>query len=148
MTPAAATNTTAGVWSPGKRRQHVALAEIVRSVIAEESRTHPQAEILFNVWDEAFGAWDAQRLTQLVRDLLASSFAHGGPGLPFLVSVSECGGTARLCVVSSSRRADCRREVWALRRVRRIVRAHGGRSLFIRRKNDRVFHVSLPKYVS
>src|SRR6266852_2631109 len=134
--------------APVLKRERVALAEICRKVIAETSRAHPDAEVVFNDWDEAFGAWDRRQLAQLVRDLFSSALARGGPGGSILLSVSESGENALLLVVSSCQPGNCPSEVSALLRARNIVQAHGGRSLLIVRSNDRVCHISLPRFAT
>jgi signal transduction histidine kinase len=147
MTQSAA-NLIAGLDALARKRERVALAEICRKVIAEASGAHPEVEVVFNDWDEAFGAWDRQALIELAHDLIFNAFAHRSPGSPVLVSVSESGANAVLSVASNRRRQTFRSEVWSLRRVREIVRAHGGRVMLSGGGNHRVFHISLPKFVS
>ncbi len=130
---------------PVLKRERVALAEICRMVVEEASRAHPDADVVFNDWNEASGVWDRQQMIQLVRDLFSSAFAHGGPGSSILVSLSQSGENALLVVVSSRQPGNCPSEVSVLLRVREIVHAHGGQTLLIVRNNDRFCHVSLPR---
>jgi hypothetical protein len=143
-----AANLIAGLDALVRKRERVGLAEICRNAIAEASGARPDVEVIFNDWDEAFGAWDRDALMQLAHDMIFNAFAYRSPGSPVLVSVSESGANAVLSVASNRPQRTYRSEVRTLRRVREIVQAHGGRILLTGGSDHRVFHISLPKFVS
>ena len=58
-------------------REETSLAGICRSVVTEVSIRHPHRAILLMAHDEARGSWDAERLRQVVRNLLANALQYG-----------------------------------------------------------------------
>ena len=67
------------------------LAEICRVAIDEFENTTPKRRIAFVSRGDTAGSWDADRIVQLVSNLLGNALTHGDPALPVTVS---CDGTA------------------------------------------------------
>jgi signal transduction histidine kinase len=74
------------------------LVQIVRGIIAEAEVAHPDRDFDLVGVGELLGQWDADRLEQVVSNLLANAVLHGSPDRPVTVSVGVDGGEAVLRV--------------------------------------------------
>jgi signal transduction histidine kinase len=117
--------------------------------VEELRASHPGQPVLLETQGDGQGAWDADRLEQVVGNLLANALKHGAPGRPVTVRLETTGPEALLCVHNEGppippeelphifdayRRAVRTRERGAdtglglgLYITEHIVRAHGGR---------------------
>ncbi|HYX90049.1 MAG TPA: ATP-binding protein [Myxococcaceae bacterium] len=58
-------------------RESTDIHEVCRGVLEEISLAHPDATVRFDPRAEGVGTWDAQRLAQVVSNLLANAIQHG-----------------------------------------------------------------------
>lgn len=75
------------------------LFDIAKQVCQELTDAHPQARIEVSALGDPSGSWDADRLAQVVSNLVGNALEHGSPGEPVTVHVD--GGqraSLRLCV--------------------------------------------------
>jgi signal transduction histidine kinase len=144
------------------RRGTVALSDVCRSVIADASMVHPGRDILLDVRDDPVGKWDAERLRQVLRNLVANALQHGGLDAPVEVSLTDFGDRAVVSVLNRGppvpdelrahlfepfRRGTSKGSGVGLGLyiVKRIVEAHGGSVEMSSDPARTVFRVALPK---
>ena len=65
------------------------LCEVVRQVVAELSAAHPDRQIALRLPRQLHGTWDADRIAQLLSNLVGNAVQHGSPELPISVTVDE-----------------------------------------------------------
>jgi signal transduction histidine kinase len=65
------------------------LQEVFQGVVAEAQFSHPGTECQLVVHGNAQGVWDAQRLTQLLSNLLENALAYGTPGRPITIALND-----------------------------------------------------------
>jgi len=139
-------------------REETSLAGICRSVVTEVSIRHPHRAILLMAHDEARGSWDAERLRQVVRNLLANALQYGARDAPVELTVIDLGDRVVLAVVNRGEPipAGIREHLFdpfrrgaglGLYVVRRIVEAHRGSVEVDSDQVRTVFRVTLPKSV-
>lgn len=63
------------------------LAEITREAVAEIGGQFPDRDLRFVVSGETSGRWDAQRMSQVVSNLIGNAVQHGAPGTEIRVEV-------------------------------------------------------------
>ncbi len=63
------------------------LGEICRAVVEEIEDAHPEAHILFKEAGSLAGEWDADRVGQIVSNLVTNAVQHGSSGTPVEVEV-------------------------------------------------------------
>jgi signal transduction histidine kinase len=63
------------------------LSDICKQVLGELESFHPKARLSFDVAGDVRGAWDAERLAQVVSNLVANAIEHGAEGEPVEVLV-------------------------------------------------------------
>jgi signal transduction histidine kinase len=78
------------------RRAPTDLAHVGRQVIAELRGAHPETPVRFEVKGHIDGEWDADRLSQLVSNLVGNALQHGQKGRPVLVRAHTDGEDAVL----------------------------------------------------
>ncbi len=61
------------------------LPSVCRQVVEELSVAHPDRSIVFETQGEGEGVWDAERLAQVVSNLVGNALEHGAPEGPILV---------------------------------------------------------------
>jgi signal transduction histidine kinase len=139
-------------------RMRTNLAEICRLVITDASIRHPERIIVLNAHDEAWGAWDGERLGQVVRNLLGNALQYGAHDSPVAVSVIDLGDRALLTVVNRGEPIPpgVREHLFdpfrrgaglGLYIVKRIVEAHHGSVEVDSDEVRTVIQVTLPKQV-
>jgi signal transduction histidine kinase len=139
-------------------RDGTSLAGICRSVVTEVSIRHPHRAILLMAHDEARGIWDAERLRQVVRNLLANALQYGARDAPVELTVIDLGERVLLSVVNRGEPipAGVREHLFdpfrrgaglGLYVVKRIVEAHLGSVEVDSDQVRTVFRVTLPKSV-
>ncbi len=67
-------------------RAQTDLHTVVSQVVEEEQLRTPQREIRIETVGDAHGAWDADRVTQAVGNLLSNALRYGAPGTPVRVT--------------------------------------------------------------
>jgi signal transduction histidine kinase len=65
------------------------LAEVARRVVDELEMGNPERELHLDVEGEAWGEWDADRLAQVVANLVGNAIHHGASDEPVAVRVSS-----------------------------------------------------------
>lgn len=65
----------------------VDLAQVVRRVVDEYEQTHPTQRIECAVRGNTRGFWDADRLAQVIANLLGNALQHGDRGHPVLIDI-------------------------------------------------------------
>jgi PAS domain S-box-containing protein len=129
-------------------RRTIDLGAVVATVVDELRAIHPQREITLESQGALAGRWDADRLAQVVQNLLGNAVAHGRPDSPVRVRLDGRDAEVRLAIHNEGvpiprallgrifdpfRRggtSSCGREDGVglgLYIVRSIVEAHGGR---------------------
>jgi signal transduction histidine kinase/HAMP domain-containing protein len=70
--------------------------ELVRHVVEEVQLAHPERHILFQPGGEAHGAWDADRMAQVITNLVGNAVQHSPEGTPVRVSSRGADGEVLL----------------------------------------------------
>ena len=148
-------------------RRPADLHELARSVVQEVEEARPGARIRHEVRGEAKGAWDSDRIQQVVQNLLTNALKYGTPGEVVDVFTTGDGDTVTLGVhnqgepIPSERQASIfqpmQRGVEGVDKegrsvglglfiVRAIVEAHGGTiELTSQEAEGTTFRVVLPR---
>jgi len=71
---------------------------VCEEVVQEIRAAHPEADVRFQAHGDLTGEWDADRLRQVVSNLLGNAVHHGGGAGPVDVSASAEGSHVRLVV--------------------------------------------------
>jgi signal transduction histidine kinase len=74
----------------GQIRMHTAagdLGEIVRDIVETFREQHPERTVAFSAHGDARGAWDADRVSQMLTNLLTNAVTHGSSHTPVRVDV-------------------------------------------------------------
>ena len=79
-------------------RKPVDLQKLCREVVDEFRMTHPQRTLHFHPRGDLTGNWDADRLRQVVSNLLDNAFQHGSPVRPVELSAASEGSTVVMSV--------------------------------------------------
>ncbi|HEY6930124.1 MAG TPA: PAS domain S-box protein [Thermoanaerobaculia bacterium] len=140
------------------------LRQIFAAVTDELEAQHPN-RVRLSAQGEFRGRWDADRLAQMLVNLLANALDHGSPQSPVEVRLTHENGAARVDVQNRGPviSDDARGEIFEpFRRrnlnsatasrglglglfiTREIVRSHGGTIDLVSRNNETVFTVKLP----
>ena len=142
------------------------LVSIVTETVEQQLLLSPQSSIRLSAPRLLMGFWDADRLNQVVTNLLGNALRHGAASSPVDVALEDFGDSAQL-TVSNLGRAIPESELGTLftpfhrqpgRRhksmglglglyiSREIVQAHGG-EITVRSSDERTsFRVTLPKF--
>lgn len=72
------------------------LAALCEDVVDEQRAAHPEAKIEFEATAPVMGQWDAQRLSQVIGNLVSNGISHGEPGEPVTVRLRAGAGEATL----------------------------------------------------
>jgi PAS domain S-box-containing protein len=72
------------------------LHALVRELVDEARAAHPRRQIVHLASEDGWGEWDADRVTQVVTNLVTNALHHSPEGTP--VVVETCGGTADLVI--------------------------------------------------
>jgi PAS domain S-box-containing protein len=127
-------------------RERVNLHDIARGALEELQVTHPGRRLELEVRGDGWGWWDADRLAQVVGNLLSNALHHGRPDSPVRVEVREAGSEVLLSVHNegapipaelqatlfqpfrrgTTGKAATRSVGLGLYIVRQVARAHGG----------------------
>ena len=148
--------------------EHVHLGELCRNAIQELENANPQANLALQEAGELTGIWDADRLAQVVSNLVVNAVQHGAKDEPIRV---EADGTDEssvrlrvhnvgsvpaetipvlfepLAQIAANRNGAARRTGLGLGLfiVREIARAHGG-EVGVQSSDERTtFEVTLPR---
>lgn len=76
-------------------RERVDLAQLARDIVDECRATRPDAALRVTTIDDTVGAWDRDRVFQVLSNLLGNALQHGEPGGEVLVALD---GTDPACV--------------------------------------------------
>jgi signal transduction histidine kinase len=68
------------------------VAEVCRQVVTELSAAYPNRSIVYEEEGEGEGVWDAERLAQVLSNLVANALEHGGAEVPVFVRSYPCEG--------------------------------------------------------
>ena len=90
------TRTRLGGAIPLKAR-HTDLRSVCEEVVLEVQATHPEAVVRFESRGDVTGHWDADRLAQVVSNLVGNAIEHGAEA-PVTLVASEAGARVRLTV--------------------------------------------------
>jgi signal transduction histidine kinase len=74
------------------------LFELCRRCVEELRASHPEQSLVLETLGDGQGAWDADRLEQVLGNLVANAFKYGAPGRPVRVRVEATGPEAMLAV--------------------------------------------------
>jgi signal transduction histidine kinase len=78
-------------------RTRTDLEQVCQEVVLEIQASHSDAIVHFSSSGNVTGEWDADRLTQVVSNLIGNAIQHGGKG-PVTLDIREVGDTIRLSV--------------------------------------------------
>lgn len=148
------------------RRQDMALGPMVGGVVEELALAHPAVQIELLAAPEVHGAWDPDRLAQVVSNLVSNAIQYGRAGAPIVVEVGRAGAGAAIAVTNAVRDRPIPSEVLAtlfdpyrrgaegaqrvgglglgLYIASEIVRAHGGTISAVSGDLATVFRIELP----
>lgn len=76
---------------------HTNLQSVCEEVLLEVQASHPEAVVRFESHGDLTGNWDADRLAQVVSNLVVNAIEHGG-NTPVVLVASEAGERVRLTV--------------------------------------------------
>jgi signal transduction histidine kinase len=82
---------------PVARARATNLRDLLSSVVDELRVAHPEARIDLRVDDPAIGAWDPDRMAQVISNLVGNALEHGA-GAPIEVRLASASEEARLTV--------------------------------------------------
>lgn len=68
-------------------RRETDMAKVARHAVEEMAAAHPESVLEFNASGEVRGAWDAERISQMLDNLLANAVQHGSATAPISVTV-------------------------------------------------------------
>ncbi|HSN33232.1 MAG TPA: HAMP domain-containing sensor histidine kinase, partial [Ideonella sp.] len=74
------------------------LAAVAREVVDELRAAHPARCIELQVEADALGVWDADRMAQVLANLLGNALAHGDPAAPVVLHVGGDADAVELAV--------------------------------------------------
>jgi signal transduction histidine kinase len=143
----------------------VDLSQVARRVVENLEEVHPKREIVYTAQGNLVGQWDAERLAQLVANLVGNALVHGAPDRPIRVTVDGAETAVTLSVSNAGpeipaellpyifdpfRRAeDERRRAGGLGLglfiASEVVRAHRGRIEVRSNAQGTMFTVTLPR---
>jgi sigma-B regulation protein RsbU (phosphoserine phosphatase) len=149
-------------------RAEVDSRRLVHDVVLEIAASYPDCIVQVETGGDLSGAWDADRLTQALTNLVGNAVQHGAPGTPIRVSARGLEDEVTLSVHNegppipaeqqaaifqdgqrvgaSSAAADRRHQGLGLYIVERIVAAHGGAvSLRSTSAEGTTFTIRLPR---
>ncbi|HEX4461598.1 MAG TPA: HAMP domain-containing sensor histidine kinase, partial [Polyangia bacterium] len=154
----------AGGELPVARQPHVALRTICADVVAELQLAHPERRIVAHFAGDGVGAFDPDRLAQVMSNVIGNALEHGGRQSPITVHIEEDADSVSLSVhndgpvIDSAARAQLfepfRRGAGAteggvglgLFIVEHVVRAHGGRvEVMSSAKDGTTFRITIPR---
>jgi signal transduction histidine kinase len=69
--------------------QPVALDDVLRRIVADFATSHPQRPIDVDIPAPVEGRWDADRIAQAARNLIANALQHGTPGEPVRAGIHD-----------------------------------------------------------
>ncbi|ATB28144.1 sensor histidine kinase [Melittangium boletus] len=72
--------------------------ELARHVVEEVQLAHPERRIIFQAEGEAQGAWDADRIAQVITNLVGNAVQHSPPASPVRVDSRGVDGEVRLSI--------------------------------------------------
>ena len=84
----------------------VDLAVTVRDVVDEVQLAHPGRNLKLSVGPSCKGTWDADRLAQVVSNLVENALAHSAPDSPVTVALTAANGRADLTVENRGKPID------------------------------------------
>jgi signal transduction histidine kinase len=67
------------------------LSSVCRQVVEELATAYPDRDIIYDEEELGSGVWDAERLAQVVSNLVANALEHGGPEVPVFLRSYPCG---------------------------------------------------------
>jgi signal transduction histidine kinase len=70
----------------------IALDELLRNIVADFATSHPQRRIDVDIAAPVEGRWDADRIAQAARNLIANALQHGTPGEPVRIGLRDGAG--------------------------------------------------------
>ena len=149
-------------------RAEVDARRLVHDVVMEIAASYPESIVQMETGGDLSGAWDADRLTQALTNLVANAVQHGAAGKPIRVSARGRGNEVTLSVhnegpvIPAERQAaifqegqrvgprpaasDRRHQGLGLYIVERIVAAHGGTvSLRSTAADGTTFSIRIPR---
>jgi sigma-B regulation protein RsbU (phosphoserine phosphatase) len=141
---------------------------LVHDVVLEIAASDPDSIVQMETGGDLWGAWDADRLTQALTNLVGNAVQHGTPGKPIRVSARGLDGEVILSVHNEgppipaeqqstifqegqhvgarAAATDRRHQGLGLYIVERIVAAHGGSvSLHSTSAEGTTFTIRLPR---
>lgn len=71
------------------QRASVDLRGVCRNVIGEFRAAHPDVTMTFEAHGNTWGEWDADRLAQVLSNLVGNAIAYGRPGGPVTIAVEQ-----------------------------------------------------------
>ena len=124
-------------------RREIALRDVVAQVVEELEVSHPTRTLELVARADGRGSWDADRLAQVVSNLVGNALQHSPPDAPVTISLAESAESVVIEVSNAHRGAisedDLRRIFEPFRRgkestglglglyiVQQIAKAHGG----------------------
>jgi len=149
-------------------RAEVDARRLVHDVVMEIAASYPESIVQMETGGDLSGAWDADRLTQALTNLVGNAVQHGASGKPIRVSARGLGNEVTLSVhnegpvIPAERQAaifqegqrvgprpaasDRRHQGLGLYIVERIVAAHGGTvSLRSTAADGTTFSIRIPR---
>ena len=83
----------------------VSLVEVARSVVEELAFAYPQARLELTASTEPTGIWDADRLGQVISNLVSNAIQYGRVGAPVWIEISSSSIRATLRIINAIRDA-------------------------------------------